>query len=154
MVKALQNLMKTFQAIDGLRETFPNAQHTFTLLHNGNSHQSQIDCIYIHEPQLISTHEWNIDDTAIPTDHKLISVSIAIPNTPYIGKGHWSIPNFVLGNKKFIQKIENIRIDLLKRIDPVTNPNSLLNTDVQLEWASFKVNIIDIARETSKTSTT
>ncbi|EKM75935.1 hypothetical protein AGABI1DRAFT_94557 [Agaricus bisporus var. burnettii JB137-S8] len=148
-VDALQNLMKAFQMKDGWRDTFPNTQ-TFTMVHNGNHHQSRLDRIYIAEEQTNRAHEWTIDDVPIPTDHKLISVNIVIPNTPYIGKGRWAIPNFVLGNKKYLQNIEDLGKSLLNNLDRPIDANRLDNPNTQLLWKQFKTDIIDSAKTFAK----
>ncbi|XP_006457624.1 hypothetical protein AGABI2DRAFT_80105, partial [Agaricus bisporus var. bisporus H97] len=151
-VESLQNLLNIFQASDGWRTTYPTTQE-FTLLHNGNLHQSRLDRIYIAEDQLASAHEWKIDDVAIPTDHRLVSVNISIPNTPYIGKGRWSIPNFVIGSRKFLQKIEEIGKPLLTKLEFLTNEHRLDHSSAQFEWETFKIDIINIAKDLAKKTT-
>ena len=94
-----------------------------------------------------NSRNWQIEQTAIWTDHKLISVEFANPGAPFIGKGRWSIPLHLLKNRKVIREIKNIgmayegkinesRTQPLDRRTSENNPQSLF-TDLKTKITSF-----------------
>ncbi|XP_006464007.1 hypothetical protein AGABI2DRAFT_120813 [Agaricus bisporus var. bisporus H97] len=83
----------------------------------------------------------------------MTSLRIAIPDTPFIGRGRWTIPNFVLGDRKFLQEIENkgkvLLNDLQTQIVPQPNPR-----EIQTKWKNFKEDINQTAKRFAKTPLT
>ncbi|XP_006463114.1 hypothetical protein AGABI2DRAFT_74099, partial [Agaricus bisporus var. bisporus H97] len=151
-IKNLKSLCSFFELSDGWRLRNP-LERDFTLRHLSSNHQSRIDRIYVSNEILNQAQDWEISTPALQTDHRLISLRIAIPDTPFIGKGRWTIPNFVLGDRKFLQEIEEKGKSLLNdlRAQPETCADS---KDAQIKWKSFKEDITKTARRFAKTPLT
>jgi exonuclease III len=76
---------------------------------------SRIDKILVSPTLMKNCRHWNINDTAGGlTDHQMVSVTITAPGAPYIGKGRWAMPDFVLYDKEFISFAMEGAIKLLK----------------------------------------
>ena len=67
--------------------------------------QARLDCIYISERVEPFTFDWEIKESAIPTDHAMVSVRYTPRDAPQIGKGCWTLPLSLLNNEKLLGKI-------------------------------------------------
>ncbi|KAJ7152497.1 Endonuclease/exonuclease/phosphatase, partial [Mycena filopes] len=85
---------------DGWRAVNPDTK-AYTYTHPSGSH-SRIDCILVSANLFKTCRNWSICDTPVRTDHRMVSVDICAPSTPYIGKGRYAIPLFLLKDKAFI----------------------------------------------------
>ncbi|KAF8633797.1 hypothetical protein AX17_004355 [Amanita inopinata Kibby_2008] len=106
-VESLQNLTSTFGLIDGWRHTFPNRLE-FTYHQNTPPTQSRLDRIYLTRFLLKHSHGWTSDPVGFPTDHKCVTVKLFDPSLPHIGKGRWTMPLFLLKNKKLMSDIHEL----------------------------------------------
>lgn len=93
----LRELRHKFNIQDTWRKTHPTSR-LFTFYSNNNTY-SCLDRIYTSPTHEKHTHDWESKTSAIPTDHRMISVRYAPANIPYIGKGCWSWPIGLLNDK-------------------------------------------------------
>jgi len=143
-VEALRALKNQVGVADGWRRTNPD-RRGFTYLHKANGSQSRIDRIYVAEGMLHECTEWEIENTAILTDHRMISARISTTTTPFIGRGRWTIPLYILEHEPTWKEISNLAKQLgneieaakYRRTDDV-NPQTL--------YKKFKENIRGLCR--------
>jgi len=70
-------------------------------------------------------------------------MSFISPNTPFVGKGHWTIPTFVIENSHFIDEVVNMGLKLQEEL--LHSPH----INVQDRYRSFKDEVIRTARSNS-----
>ena len=113
--------------------------------------QARLDRAYIAKDIEQYTYDWEIRETAIPTDHMMISVKYAPKSAPFVGKGRWTLPTHLVNNNKVLTRIADRGVKLqqeitrirLERID-----RRIMN--IQTLWESYKQDIKDIAKEELK----
>ena len=121
VVDSLQNLKTEWHLIDGWRHTYPNTK-AYTFLQGATGIQSRIDRVYLTNALQKESFEWSINPPGIETDHSLIVVKISSPRTPYIGKGRWALPTYILEEKILIEKIQNLGLKLEKDLENKKKP--------------------------------
>ena len=67
--------------------------------------QARLDHIYVSKKAEPFTFDWEIKESAIPTDHAMVSMRYAPKEAPHIGKGHWMLPLSLIHNEKFLEKL-------------------------------------------------
>jgi hypothetical protein len=77
VVEALQDLKTLLHLEEGWRKSNPNTK-AFTYIQKSTGSQSRIDRIYTTSQLFRHSYEWKIENTGIPTDHKMISVSVSL----------------------------------------------------------------------------
>lgn len=77
----------------------------------------RLDRIYVSEEVLVCSREWLIKKAAFTMDHSLISVNFSNPGTPYIGRGRWAMPLFLLKDCKVMAKIKELGLELMSNIE-------------------------------------
>ncbi|KIM65559.1 hypothetical protein SCLCIDRAFT_112766 [Scleroderma citrinum Foug A] len=136
-VTALRECRQTLSVRDSWRLRFP-IEHAFTFTTHGHT-MSRIDRIYAKEDLEDSLSDWTHDTPSIPTDHKMVTVRLALTNSPLIGKDRWSWPLGLLHDKelnKYInQKGQQLHTEM-KNLPPNDR-----TTNVQTLWQTFKDNI-------------
>ncbi|KAJ3576998.1 hypothetical protein NP233_g8 [Leucocoprinus birnbaumii] len=98
------------------------------------------------------TQDWEIEQHGVPSDHKLVSVQLAKPNTPFIGRGRWTIPKFVLSDRKYLQEVESLGRKLVEKMQK-THDGIEVRTDrnnPQVLMREWKETIINKAKERAK----
>ncbi|KAF6762490.1 Endonuclease/exonuclease/phosphatase, partial [Ephemerocybe angulata] len=110
---ALRTLLDRYHLVDGWRKENPGmTRYTWrsratTGPHVGN--RSRIDRIYIRDALWDDSRDWGIQvDHPISTDHELIQASLYDIEAPYIGKGRWEVPSFLLKHDKFLEVLDDI----------------------------------------------
>ncbi|KIY48016.1 DNase I-like protein, partial [Fistulina hepatica ATCC 64428] len=98
VVNALDELKRHFRLKDGWRVANPN-ERGYTYMQVATGSQSRIDRIYATNTICKDALHWEIERTSIATDHKLTSVVLTNNNLPYVGRGRWTIPGYLIGNK-------------------------------------------------------
>ncbi|KAG1847241.1 Endonuclease/exonuclease/phosphatase, partial [Suillus tomentosus] len=133
-IDALRDLRTTLQVQDVWRVENPH-RRMFTFSSN---HQtlSRLDRIYASERHTASLIEWDSHICQIPTDHHLISVRLAPPNLPHVGKGRWSWPHGLVTNTDLINKVIKLGIKTQSDIENITSRTNEANP--QTIWCSFK----------------
>lgn len=104
----------------------------YTWARDSDGTQSRIDRIYVHEDYFNECSRWDISPAPIPTDHKMVSVSVATPSSPLLGRGRWAIPPRLIKNRRMKAEIQKQAIQLQRKIEnmgehtPLNNPQTML----------------------------
>ncbi|KAF6759472.1 Endonuclease/exonuclease/phosphatase, partial [Ephemerocybe angulata] len=110
---ALSNLLVKFSLVDGWRRENPNLTR-FTWRSKATTGpqagcRSRIDRIYIKNTLWEDTRDWNIVvNQPIYTDHELIQTTLYDMTAPFIGKGRWEVPSFLLKHEKFLEEMDTL----------------------------------------------
>jgi ribonuclease HI/exonuclease III len=147
-IEALQEFKTLLRLQDGWRRTYPTTR-AFSYIQNATGAHSRIDRIYLTEKLFTNSYDWNIEAAGIPTDHKMITMSITSPNLPYVGKGRWMIPAHLLKNKKFLKEVQQLSIKLEKEIELIGTSRSDYNNP-QILFKKFKDEVIKAAKKGAK----
>ncbi|KAF4616860.1 hypothetical protein D9613_008212 [Agrocybe pediades] len=120
-VESFERLKSALSVSDGWRTQNPSGSvYTYTqasTIGNAPASRSRIDRIYVNQKFFHSSRKWRVDVTPIQTDHKMVSVEIADPEAPFIGRGRWKMPLFtMIENKSIIRRIEQMGIRLQEQI--------------------------------------
>jgi exonuclease III len=145
-VDKLDEFRSKFNLKDGWRTENPDTK-CFSFLQQATGIQSRIDRIYVSENIINSACDWNIERTGLPTDHKMVSTCITDLKSPYIGKGRWTMPHFLLKDNKLIQEIQLLGRGMESCLEgnersPTINP--------QTTFKHFKDEMIKIIRDKAK----
>ncbi|KAJ8592571.1 DNase I-like protein [Rhizopogon salebrosus TDB-379] len=95
--------------------------------------------------------EWNIGPPGMTTDHQLISARISNKRMPYVGRGHWTLPLFILKDKQ----VHDDLIALGKEMHRSIERSKQLRTaskNPQIALKEFKDNAIALCRKAAKKS--
>ncbi|KAI0349298.1 hypothetical protein OH77DRAFT_1499623 [Trametes cingulata] len=147
VVGTLRELMRDNGMEDGWRTENPD-KRGFSYLQLSTGSQSRIDRIYAKRCRRKDLDAWNIEDTGLQTDHRMVSVSVADKAAPYIGKGRWSMPTHLLGDSKMIAEMRKAATALIQELEwqrdrtPERNP--------QTAYRMFKATITQAARKRAK----
>ncbi|KAG1755319.1 Endonuclease/exonuclease/phosphatase, partial [Suillus occidentalis] len=146
----LSELKSYLKLRDGWRMEHPDLlQYTFAQSAHQGGRQSRIDRIYIKDDLLPFSREWNIIPPGIHTDHQLVTARISSKKMPFVGSGRWSLPLFILKNKKLREEI----IELGKTLQSEIKSSSETRTNIsnpQMAFRQFKTNAIELCRLTAK----
>ncbi|KAL6298152.1 hypothetical protein BKA93DRAFT_820525 [Sparassis latifolia] len=125
------DLKDRFQLYDGWHQLHPTSR-AFSFLQQGTGSQSRID-----------------QDSAVSTDHSLISVCITDRHTPFIGKGRWTLPLSILSNEKFLKDIDELGCCLQHNIANCIRTQS---RNPQTLFKTFKNKLLTKARKYARTN--
>ncbi|KAG2131745.1 Endonuclease/exonuclease/phosphatase [Suillus clintonianus] len=142
---ALRDLRESLNIHDNWRKTHPTSR-LFTFYSNSNSY-SRLDRIYSSPTHDKSLYDWSACTSAIPTDHKMILVRYAPPNTPHIGNGRWSWPLGLINDEKLLNNISQIGRIAQQKIETYRQPNE---SNIQTIWEDFKIKIRQEAKKATK----
>ncbi|KAH9851953.1 hypothetical protein C2E23DRAFT_869082 [Lenzites betulinus] len=124
-VEELRKLCRDMRVTDGWRSVNLN-QRAFTL-----------DRIYATRQIRRDASVWKITESGVPTDHKMIAVSIANRAEPYRGRGRWSLPLFLLEDPEMVAQMKELAAVMSER-----NPQTV--------YREFKRKLRIAAREKAK----
>ncbi|KAJ7626873.1 Endonuclease/exonuclease/phosphatase, partial [Roridomyces roridus] len=134
---------------DGFTATYPDEKaYTYTSTRQPPTF-ARLDYILV-SPELQKTcRDWKISDAAGNlSDHKLTTVRIRAPGSPYIGKGCYAIPEFVVQDDRYIADVIRVGSALEAHI----RPDGSAEETLQLEYNSFKEYMRDEGRRHAKES--
>jgi exonuclease III len=101
VIAAYLRFVRLMEVKDGWRQTNPDTKAYTHVSTRGTL--SRIDRLLVSPNLMKNCHHWSIDDIAGGlTDHRMVSVTISAPGAPYIGKGRWMMPQFLLYDKEFM----------------------------------------------------
>lgn len=150
--EALADLKADLQLTDGWRSIYPDTRaYTFMQKPAQGGAQSRIDRIYAKEDFIRFSKGWSIEPVGISTDHQLISVQLSDAQMPFVGKGRWTLPLFLLKNDKLLAEIQNIG----KKLEADIEASKQSRTDEinpQLLFEAFKEKVVGLCRDTAKKS--
>ncbi|KAK0481334.1 hypothetical protein IW261DRAFT_1291118, partial [Armillaria novae-zelandiae] len=145
---ALDTMKHDMGMIDGWRDRHPTMK-AYTYHQKATGSQSHIDRIYVTEKILNASRGWEILETGIPTDHKLVSMELTDPQAPFVGPGRWPFPIYLARNEKFLAEVEDLGKKLLEDMDTLKfrrtndeNPQTL--------WKTWRYKVRDLARKAAK----
>ncbi|KAF5325780.1 hypothetical protein D9611_000916 [Ephemerocybe angulata] len=114
-VDTLKAMLRALRMQDGFRKEYPDrCAFTWGLNHSPdsippNASLSRIDRIYCRRDMYFSTREWRIHlDHTVGTDHELVSATYYNLDAPFIGKGRWQIPGFLLDCADFMEQVNDL----------------------------------------------
>ena len=113
--KALEELKSELGLLDGWRQENPDKLDYSWSDRTGR--RSRLDRIYVSEEVLACSREWLIKKAAFTTDHSLVSVNFSNPGAPYIGRGRWAMPLFLLKDRKVMTRIKELGLELMSNIE-------------------------------------
>ena len=141
---ALRDIRLKWNIQDTWRLSYPDdRKFTYRANTNGEQTKSRIDRIYVADNLTTLTFDWKITPSPVPTDHWLTKVKFAPRDAPKIGKGRWTLPLYLLNNKKFIDAVVEKGIRLQSDLE---NPENIPDSPQQL-WELFKSDIQEIAKD-------
>jgi hypothetical protein len=146
-VIALDSLRSTLQLKDGWRATYP-AHRSFSFLQTGTGVQSRIDRICASNEIIETAADWEIGHSGIHTDHKLVSMCVIDPKTPFIGRGRWTMPMFLLEDKTLIKDIHDLGLKFERALNNIVERTTTSNP--QVLFKSFKDDVIKLVRTKAK----
>ncbi|KAG2037391.1 Endonuclease/exonuclease/phosphatase, partial [Suillus americanus] len=111
--------------------------------------QSRIDHIYINEEFMPFSKEWQIEASGIATDHQLVSARISTKKMPFIGKGRWTLPMFILKDESVSEEIISMGREMHAQII-ATKSNRTESNNPQLIFSTFKSKSITLCRDATK----
>ncbi|KAG2116710.1 Endonuclease/exonuclease/phosphatase [Suillus discolor] len=150
--ESLVNLKLSLDLRDRWRAENPNSlAFTFAQSHRQGGRQSRIDRIYISEDFMPFSKEWRIEPSGIATDHQLISARISDIRMPFVGKGRWTLPLFILKDKRVQNEIVKMGRALQKDIISSQSNRSEFNNP-QIIFKMFKDKVIHLCRDTARKS--
>ncbi|OSC98480.1 DNase I-like protein [Trametes coccinea BRFM310] len=146
--RALTSMLSDMNLVDGWRKENPDSR-MFTYMQASTGSQSRIDRIYARRALLSDAIDWEVRESGIPTDHRLISVRIANYQAPFIGKGRWAMPEQMLNDEgvtKAMREEANAFLTKLSNLGTRTPSNN-----VQTAFQEFKNRLIVCVRNRMKT---
>ncbi|KAH6904207.1 Endonuclease/exonuclease/phosphatase, partial [Coprinopsis sp. MPI-PUGE-AT-0042] len=156
-VEALQTLRQKLGLIDGWRMENPDRvmyswARPVSQQENENeaSSKSRIDRIYIQRQRYQTSCDWKCAPHPIHSDHNLVSAVYYDRESPYIGKGRWAIPAFLLKDEHFIAEVSKTGKMALEEIQGMAPGTRDGERNPQLIWKAYKDQIRLLAKERSR----
>jgi hypothetical protein len=147
VIAAYLRFTRLMEVKDGWRTVNPDMKVYTHMSTRGTL--SRIDRILVSPDLLKNCQHWEIDNSVGGlTDHRMVSVTISAPGTPYIGKGRWAMPHFLLYDKEFISHAIEEAVKLEESIPDARTDIS----NAQTRFKSFKDTVLEIARKRAKTA--
>jgi len=114
--------------------------------------RSRIDRIYVTTPIYENSSMWEIEHTAINTDHCLVSARIANPGAPYIGRGRWQIPHYLIKHRKTLPEIKLMGTRLEKNLATALGRTEHTPEDKTIQglFEAFKMELTTFIRNFAK----
>jgi len=129
--ESLRDIKLRYNLIDRWRKANPE-EKAYTWSRDSDGTQSRIDRIYINEEFFDDCSGWKISPSPIPSDHDLISASIATPSSPTVGRGRWAIPTRLFKKKHIKEELQKLGSELQRKMENAqlrteqVNPQTLL----------------------------
>jgi exonuclease III len=154
VVQAFNRLKTRLRLADGWRTLNPGARnYTYLQSQSEGRPQSRIDRIYVSSKILQNSQEWEIRPTGgILTDHWMASVRIMSEGTPYQGPGRWSLPLYLLRDRKMREKIGQLTSKLESDIESCKFRRTA-EANPQLLYSVFKHELAAFGRQRAKETT-
>ncbi|KAH6899330.1 Endonuclease/exonuclease/phosphatase, partial [Coprinopsis sp. MPI-PUGE-AT-0042] len=157
---ALDDFLKSVNMIDGWRTENPDAI-TYSWSRpttqnpqeaaqepNATNSKSRIDRIYTTRRIFKTTCNWSYDFHQIESDHRLEQTTFYDLSTPYLGKGRWSIPSFLLDDEDFIKVAAKLSKDAQIDIEALGDDDLRpITKSPQIRYAQLKQDIVKRAKE-------
>ncbi|KAG1766764.1 Endonuclease/exonuclease/phosphatase [Suillus occidentalis] len=125
--------------------------YTYAQSSTQGGQQSRIDRIYISENILSFSKDWTIEPAGIATDHQLISARISDIRMPFMGRGRWTLPLFILKDKDIKDQIIDMGHTMQLDIKNLLSDRSATHNP-QTIFKNFKDMAIKFCRDKARTS--
>ncbi|KAL1670891.1 Endonuclease/exonuclease/phosphatase, partial [Schizophyllum commune] len=146
-LQALHDFKNTFHLIDGWREINPNTKmYTHEYTRGG---RARLDRIHVTKAILEHSHSWTSETVGSLTDHDLVSYVMTSDDVPYIGKGRWAIPLYLINNRRLLDQICEKGADMQRELER-GKQGDWRSRPPQIVWLDFKESIATMARQTAK----
>ncbi|KZV82217.1 DNase I-like protein, partial [Exidia glandulosa HHB12029] len=142
------DLRAKYELIDGWRTTYPDSKAFTFKQYNGHS-QSRLDRIYCTNEMLAGCRNWQIEESGLVTDHKLVSVELVDLKQPFIGKGRPVIPLHIVKDRTLNKVIQEEALKLSDDFERCKHRRSP-DYNAQILWQKFKDKIGYLARQRAK----
>lgn len=143
-IDALREMRQTWEIQDQWRYDNPSGR-AFTHKHINRARKyeyARLDRIYSARRHANTLFEWRTRQSAVPTDHWLVSVKFAPRDAPLIGGGRWTWPLSAVNDEPLIKKIIKDGITAQIEIEEITNtPVERRTKNLQMVWSDFKTKI-------------
>ncbi|KZP06552.1 DNase I-like protein, partial [Athelia psychrophila] len=149
-VTSLREMRTDMNLLDGWRTTNPTEKN-YTHYAKGHGSHSRLDRIYTTTALNKTATDWTIEQPAIKTDHKMVTVRLTNPEMPYIGRGRWTMQIHIIKNKRFMEGLIEKGIEQQKAETNATGRTETNNS--QTRYKSFKDDVIRLARKIAKEDT-
>ena len=153
-IAALRNLRQCLGLEDSWRHAFPhNRCFTYRANNNGQAIKSRLDRIYTSKNATKATYDWKIVQTAVPTDHWMVSTKYAPSHAPFIGKGRWTMQVTATKSDSLMDRVIDRGMTLQKDLKNLNHTEAQNNDRApQTLWANFKRDVTKIAKKHSAES--
>lgn len=151
-IDALRELRQEWEICDVWRQANPTEKaFTYKAQTPTGRIQVRLDRIYVAKSIEKNTFDWDIKQTAIPSDHSMVTMRYAPREAPFIGKGRWTMPIHLTNNEDLLAKIAERGI----RLEAEITRNRIECTDrresnPQTLWKEFKDDTKNLAKKTAK----
>ncbi|KAH9857854.1 Endonuclease/exonuclease/phosphatase, partial [Lenzites betulinus] len=145
--EALATLVRTLHMKDGWRES-EMTKKCFTYLQSSTGSQSRLDRIYVKDAMLPKTADWDIVSAGIKTDHQMVTASVANYNTPYVGKGRWTMPTSIIEDADFLKYVTEEGIKVMSKLQETRERTQDVNP--QRLYLTFKEAVRQRAKQRTK----
>jgi len=151
LIQTFEHVTRSLQMVDGWRLDNPNQiDFTFSQTHATGNSLARIDRIYINSELFTFSHNWNIEENAAISDHRIPTVEIIKKHQPFIGPGYWKIPLDIIDHHTFVKNIE----PLLEKTNKDIIESKAQRTESknpQTIWQNCKEKILHIAKDACRT---
>ncbi|KAL1687967.1 Endonuclease/exonuclease/phosphatase, partial [Schizophyllum commune] len=151
-VGKMNSFFETLNVEDGWRNFFPSAK-AYTHTSASTKHKSRLDRIYIGKEQIAACRNWEIKiPDAVTTDHWLVSVELTDPQMPYVGRGRYALPRYVLEVDTVMKGVINDGIKLQDTIKMFTEGGRRRTREdnPQVHYAQWKARVVSQVRDFAK----
>ncbi|KAJ7195745.1 Endonuclease/exonuclease/phosphatase, partial [Mycena pura] len=147
VVNAYMRFVRLLELKDGWRSINPDKK-AYTHI-NTRGTMSRIDWLLVSPTLMKHCRNWEIEDfSGNLTDHKMVSVQVSAPGTPYVGKGRWAMPLFLLYDKEFMDYANGEACRLEDRMDLERTATK----NAQTHCKEFKDTVLEFAKKRAKTA--
>lgn len=151
---ALRDVRREWNIQDSWRHVNPMAREfTYHANANGSHIQSRLDRIYTSKEAAKYVFDWQMKPSAVPTDHWLVKVKYAPRDAPFVGKGRWTWPLYLLENDPLMKKVERRGNKFLADVNKLRFERTERDEEnPQTLWESFKEDVTKLAKDEAKKS--
>lgn len=148
-IAALRNLRQCLGLEDTWCHAFPHDRScTYRATLNGQAIKSRLDQIYMSKESAKVALDWKTTQTAVLTNHWMVSVRYAPSQAPFIGTGRWTMQIPELKKKELINRIVDRGKTLQAKLCDLSRaqiPCDVKNT--QSLWVAFKADIVKLTKK-------
>ncbi|PPR03685.1 hypothetical protein CVT24_007692, partial [Panaeolus cyanescens] len=114
--------------------------------------QSRLDRIYMKGDIVGMCYDWQNKHPGICSDHKMVTTKLEDPVAPFIGKGRWAMPHFVLRDKTLMNEIKRVGNEYLTKFKEALDKNQIHEANLQESHEEFKHKVQEMVRNYTKTA--